>query len=377
MDHKKEPHILVRFVTDHDSYRVSDNPFSVPSNLGRSGLSEVLNHLLELDEFVSFDFLVNDRLLRSSLVKFIQFYQITTEDILNIKYFPARNVSEEIQSSEAESWISSIDVLNADYAAAGCYDGSLLIFNPSDLSTTVKQQCHEDPINSLLLWEESSNSSNVRAATCSKDNLIKIWEVNSEKKSVTLMHHLKGHVNSVESISRISLPSSDDDILLSGDWNGNLFGWKLSKISNSNKKGESEQSKKKRKLSEGNIEEKIDFKPFFTKKAHGQSLSSIYCNSSFSSVLTSSWDHSFKQWDLDKLDSIVSVNCSKVITSLDCNSSNLVATSHPDSKIRIWDLRSKETSNVPMISLGKSSNWISQVGSILCSFCVNFMFLFF
>jgi ribosome biogenesis protein YTM1 len=38
--------IEVRFITKLEQYRVTDAPFRVPSQLGRLGLSELINHLL-------------------------------------------------------------------------------------------------------------------------------------------------------------------------------------------------------------------------------------------------------------------------------------------------------------------------------------------
>jgi ribosome biogenesis protein YTM1 len=360
MDKKNETNILVRFTTKSDDYRVSENPFSLPSTVGRVGLSEVLNHLLELDEFVPFDFSINDHLLRSPLAKFISHYNISTEDILSIEYFPAITVPEDINSHENESWISSIRVLNDSLGCAGCYNGNILVFDPKDLDVSQNVVCHEEPIKSIALWE---NNNNYHLATSSKDYLIKIWNIDASNQTTNLLYNLAGHVNSVESVTQISLPGSSEDIILSGDWSGNLFGWKLPKNSNNNNTTENDNIKKKRKAAEMKKQEvSVDLKSFFTLKAHGQSVSSIYSNSSFSSIYTASWDHSFKQWDLDKMDTVVSVNCSKVITSLDCDSINgKVATAHPDGKVRIWDGKAKESSNVPIISLGKSTNWIAQV----------------
>ena len=40
--------IRVRFITDYTSYRVDETPISVPSRIGRYGLSEIINHLRDL-----------------------------------------------------------------------------------------------------------------------------------------------------------------------------------------------------------------------------------------------------------------------------------------------------------------------------------------
>ena len=78
--------VRVRFVTTFDQFRIVDTPFVVPSKLGRSGLSEIVNHLLgngdadnEDEEEVGrqpFDFMIGDRLVRISLNKFKIFLKI-------------------------------------------------------------------------------------------------------------------------------------------------------------------------------------------------------------------------------------------------------------------------------------------------------------
>lgn len=368
MDSKKitpQNNILVRFTTIHDEYRVSDSPFSVPGNLGRIGLSEVINHLLELfeDAAIPFDFVINGRLLRSPLNKFITHYQVSTEEIINVDYFPAITASEETNSHEGDSWIGCIEVVNNSVAFAGTFDGNVMIFDPSNLSVSSTFSSHDDSVRALTVWENSKNS-HIHLATASKDTSIKVWDHNPASQNNQLLYTLKGHVNSVEAITHISLPNTGEDILLTGDWNGNLLGWKLNSQSNSSTEDADEvqtHSKKKRKVTEQKAEVIQDIKPFFTQKAHNQSITSIFSTSTFTSVFTSSWDHSFKLWDLDKLDSILTINCSKVITSLDANSADRIATSHPDGRIRIWDAKSRESSNVPAVSLGKTNNWIAQV----------------
>lgn len=368
MDSKKntpQNNILVRFTTTYEEYRVSDSPFSVPANLGRIGLSEVINHLLEAEDGIPFDFLVNGHLLRSPFGKFVAHYQISTEDIINVEYFPAVTASEDTNTQEGDSWIGCIQVVNDKYAFAGSYDGNVMVFDPNNLSVTSNISSHSESIRALTAWESTQKANHINLATASKDTTIKVWEHNISANSSNLLYTLKGHVNSVESITRISLPNSGEDILLSGDWNGNLLGWKLAAKTVEDDNEAPTHSKKKRKVTDQKAEVIQDIKPFFTQKAHNQSITSIFSTSSFTSVYTSSWDHSFKLWDLDKLDSILTINCSKVITSLDVSSADRIATSHPDGRVRIWDTKTKEASNVPVLSFGKTNNWISQVSEIL------------
>jgi WD40 repeat protein len=203
-------------------------------------------------------------------------------------------------------------------------------------------------------------------------------------------------MNSVESLNLITT-NSDTNILLSGDWSGNLFGWNVTNLENLSNQYlnelEVEQLKKKKKR-KGNDQKAIkqtseteniinnnSIKPLFTIKAHAQSLSHISTthtcfdnnnnnnnNNSNKKVFTSSWDHSIKEWDIELQDCITTKSSSKVITSIDYSSvNNLILSSHTDGKARLWDTRqNSESSSMQIAVFGDKSShavpqWVSQV----------------
>lgn len=366
--------VRVRFVTQHVEVATTDAPFSLPAKLGRQGLSEVINHLLGNSEenYQTFDFIINNHLLRSPLYKFIANHRINVEDIVEIEYFPALTLSEQSESVELPAWIGSIDVKSvADESVgfAGCYDGSVKAFNASDLTISTTTSAHEDPIRAIATW--CSSPSIVNVATASKDQTIKTWTYDVTRKKFVLEYLMKGHMNGVESIAHWKTSLSSSGLILSGDWAGSLAAWKLG-AKNQNMSEDSQPSKK-RKDNKGNAEslEPMEVKPLFVLKAHQQSVSSLCVINESSNAFTASWDHSIKYWDLDRQDCINTFNCSKVITSIDIatteSSGNMLASSHPDGKVRIWDNRLKESSGTASIVLGKTSDWVSQVRSQIIS----------
>ena len=70
--------VLICFKTTVDKYRVTEEPIAIPTRLKRFGLSDIVNHLLQLSKPVPFDFLLNDTLLRGSLLKGIQTQKLST-----------------------------------------------------------------------------------------------------------------------------------------------------------------------------------------------------------------------------------------------------------------------------------------------------------
>ena len=84
--------VRVQFTTSYEKYKIADAPLVIPAKLARSGLSEVINHLLDESSDESerqpFDFMVGDRLIRMPLYKFIAVNRLNTEETIPIEYFP-------------------------------------------------------------------------------------------------------------------------------------------------------------------------------------------------------------------------------------------------------------------------------------------------
>eukprot|EP01034_Spumella_vulgaris_P038911 gene38911-48049_t len=217
-------------------------------------------------------------------------------------------------------------------------------------------------------------------ATASKDQTVKCWDL-SDVKNATHVATLSGHINSVEALGvwrpRTGQSSGKDTILVTGDWAGTLFGWNVSKLGEevSSSEATETQDKKKRKkasdfmgVSSASASVNTTMKPLFTIKAHAQAVSGI-CSSRASgvhnSIFTCSWDHAIKEWDLERQDCVITFASSRVVTSVDCSTdatnSMLLASSHPDGKVRVWDPRQTSEASVAKVTLGKTSQWISQV----------------
>ena len=172
----------MRFFTKYEKYRITDAPFAVPSKLGRYGLSEVVNHLLDSNESPQpFDFAINGRLVRVSLKKFVLVNRISTEDVIAIEYMPAISISDESESVEVPAWIGCIDTNVDGLVVAGCYDGKIQIVNKNGLEVVSAVAGHEEPIRAITSWKSSQNQSSVFLATASKDHSLKCWSLNSQK----------------------------------------------------------------------------------------------------------------------------------------------------------------------------------------------------
>lgn len=363
MSCKSDSQIRVRFFTKHEEFKISEAPFALPAKLGRSGLSEVLNHLLDLPIAQPFDFIVNDILIRSPLYKIINALNINTEDLITIEYFPAISLNDPSKSIELPAWVGSIDISTSaspqGTGIAGCYDGSFKIFNPSSLEVLGTVEAHVEPIRAVKTWVSTSNK--LYTATASKDNLVKLWDINKANGTATTRAILKGHQNSVESLAYWQTNQSDE-LLLSGDWSGNIFAWKLP--SENESLNQDDQPQKKKKSNDESSQTTLStLSSLFSIKGHGQSISSIKTQKNSNLIYTSSWDYSVKLWDMDRQDCLQTINSGKVITSIDYLpevNNNYIISSHSDGDLRLWDLRSKSSSASKVFSLPSNRHWLAQ-----------------
>ena len=368
--------VRVRFISRSPQYVVTDAPIAVPTKLARHGLSEVVNHLLGSAAPVPFDFLIDNQLLRGSLAKFIESHGVSTEDILPVEYLPAVVLSDETKSSEMDAWVGCLDSNVQGTLVCGCYDGQVRLCDTADdFSVIGTQACHTAPIRSVISWSNAAGRQML--ATGSKDMTVKIWEVNhssGKKKAQGLsFDHIStftGHMNSVECMDLFG----EDPTIICGDWNGAVLGFNASLAARVAPSVDEEEGagakRKRRKDADGNAAVPVSntVSPFFTLKAHSQSVSGVQAcrdaGSQFAaaySMYTCSWDHSLKLWDIETQNCINTSMGPKVMTSLDYSrAANAVATSHPDGRVRMWDSRVRESTST-FEAFGTTDQWIAQV----------------
>lgn len=324
---------------------------------------------MALSSPVPFDFIVNNELLRCSLHKYIEDRNISKETVLIVEYLPAQSISNEVKSIDTPSWIGSLSKIAADGSiAAGGYDGQLRLFDRISLAGQSSFSGHEQPIRCVTSFQAFEKN---LILTGSKDQTVKCWNYFLNKKgksSCNVIANLNGSLNSIECIDiSITTPT----MILCGDWNGNLLGYNISSlqlIQQSEDEGAREKEpslRKKKKINSGaSVDSRVEnVNAIFSHHAHTQAISSVqYSASDSHRAFTSSWDHSVKYWDIERLECIDTHAGGKVVTSLHFNDINgLVATSHPDGRIRLWDSRKQNRESSHAMSFTSANSWISQV----------------
>jgi ribosome biogenesis protein len=388
--------VRVRFVTEHAVFRVTDTAFAIPAKLGRRGLSEVVNHLLDRTANPQpFDFSINDTLVRESIATFLASRHMTTESIVEIRYFPAVTLSSDsVKEQELPAWVGTMDT-SSDTLLAGCYDGKYQLLDSETLGLGSGSgapigagNAHTAPIRVIRRMNSSF------FATGSKDHSVKIWREetvtggngngkNSSKKVSAIPIALgDAHLNSVEAMDFLS----SKDMLFSADWSGNLMCWTTGDLlasgggtgsgsDGANEDGSNAKGKRKRDGNgSGSGSEIREMRPLFSVKAHTQCISQVLAlGAEDNTILTASHDHTVKAWDVERQDCKQTIACNKVITSASAapsssssaaSSSSLIATSHCDGVVRMWDMRLAQRGETASVSsLGKSGTgaWVSAV----------------
>lgn len=353
--------VRVRFVTKlQPPFKVSKGSITVPANLGRMGLSEIVNLLIKNNntefQHTPFDFLIDGELIRLPLEQFLLAKGISAEKILEIEYIKAVVPQKQGDPSLHDDWVSSVDGSNLSFVVTGCYDHLARIWKDGTLCTHILQG-HNSAVTSVSIinYKGSSSSNDICIATGSKDKTIRLWMFDAAERvnnpvKIGAFKIFKGHTSSVQSISAIPF----GDMICSGSWDSSIKLWKVM----SDGDGNSVSAKKRRVVAEVD-ELQLEEEATTELVGHTQCVSAVVWPES-KTIYSASWDHSIRNWDVQSQKENWNTFCGKVLNCLDIGGegSALVAAGGSDPILRIWDPRKPGTS-APIFQFSSHSSWIS------------------
>lgn len=307
--------VKVKFFTREkdESLHVDDVPMYAPISLKRYGLSEIVNHLLESETPIPFDFLIDGELLRTSLQEYLTKKGLSSETTLTVEYTRAVLPPSFLANFNNDDWVSALDV-NDDFRHiySGSYDGVVRTWN---MSGKVEKQYsgHTGAVKAVKYI------SNTRIVSAGNDRSLRLWKTKNDDGSVSnntgdeddeeniedgkTLAILEGHKAPV-----VSLDVASNSRILSASYDNTVALWStiykemtaidhLEGIQNPNNKI-STAAKKRRKLTlkDGTIRRRA---PLSLLESHTGPVEQVIFDHGDNTVGYSvSQDHTIKTWDL-------------------------------------------------------------------------------
>lgn len=348
-----------------ESLHVQDTPVYAPVALKRFGLSEIVNHLLQSEKPVPFDFLIDGELLRSSLEEYLTKKGLSSETLLNVEYARAVLPPSYLASFNNEDWISSIDVGDQSIIS-GSYDGIVRTWN---LSGKVDKQYsgHSGPIRAVKYI------SNTRIVSAGNDRSLRLWKTKDdstitdeenveEGKTLAI---LEGHKAPV-----VSVDVSNNSRILSSSYDNSIGLWStihkemtnvdpMEELTNGGDNKISTAAKKRRKLTlkDGSIRRRA---PLSLLESHQAPVEQALFDARDNTVGYSvSQDHTVKTWDLVTSRCVDTKTTSYSLLSLaQLPSLHLLACGSSARHITLHDIRVDSSSKITQQQLHGHKNFV-------------------
>ncbi len=364
--------VKIKFITreEDESLHVEPNPLFVPVTLKRFGLSEIVNHLLETENPVPFDFIINGAILRGSLDDYLLANGLSSEAFLTVEYTRALLPPQFLASFSNEDWISSIDslgtmtangsdgeVITAPKVLTGSYDGIVRIYN---MHGNVETQLsgHRQSVKAVKFISPT------RFVSAGMDREIRLWkagtvgerELEKETQNGKTIAILSYHKSSISSLA-VNVPSSR---IISGSYDNTLALWstKPKEMSTSNplrdlnsRNGNmSSASRKRLKLAVGDSTIKRK-SPLAVLESHLRPVEDVIFDPNDGTVGYSvSQDHTVKTWDLVTAKCVDTRRTNHSLLSVAAlQKLHLIATGSSARHINLHDPRSSQITNSQLV----------------------------
>lgn len=394
-DPTSEPLVEVRFVTNLDErWRVPDAPLQLPTRLMRTGLSEVINHLLSATnsshESRPFDFLINNELLRVNLGAALAKHGISGEAIAEIEYVEMIPPPQPKPTCAHQDWVSALAAhpSGGGMLLSGCYNNCAYVWDANGRQIA-ELSGHSGAVKAVAWLKGDASAPGVlRAATASKDLTVRTWRLGPMPQQdadavppTACEAALVGHTAAVEALC--ANPSGDR--LCSGASDGGLLVWAAGEpppatgeggeAGNSGAGAGAARASKRSKGAKGTISSTAMPVPEVSpssslSESHAGSVNAL-CWPTAALMYSGSWDGQIKEWQVDVESSSATLGGQAAVIALDVSlSSQLMASGHTDHVLRVWDSRLQAAAmqlKLPHKGWVSAVRWCPQQANMLAS----------
>lgn len=359
---------VATFVTKDIRYAIPSTPYSLLgsssglelNNLVKTLISEKCENGDELAD-LQFDFIINGKLLRSSLEEFAQSQALNVENQIEIEFIVKWCPPKPHNSFLHDDWVSSVDGLNT-LIISGCYDSSVHIWDLSaEASHRIAIPAHLAPVKAVKWIPDHNNSSadDHTFVTTSHDETAIVWKWRPQNNQVEYLFSCRGHSRSVDCVD------VSNDLIATGSYDQMVKIWSLAQEDESSEASEPSTSKQKKlKKNDGSQGDDKNRTPIITMSGHKEAITGcawIKADNSIAKIATCSMDNTIRLWDVEVGDSTQTLTGNKAFLSVSYSPLNhCLITGSCDRHIRLWDPRTSEGSLVRQIYSSHQS-WVSSV----------------
>lgn len=341
-----EGQLQVHFVTKQEQYAVPDMPYSIAANITTDELNTLVNTLIDEDasaeKATEFDFLVLGEFLKQKLGDHLKERAVSFEDVVRIEYVERFPAPEPQDCLLHDDWVSAVKA-NDKWILTGCYDNTVNLWTTKG-KHVLTIPGHTAPIKAVA-WVSLNEQTGV-FASASQDQTAMIWQWNIATNTVECVSVCKGHERGIDCID--TSPSSR--LIATGSWDNLLKVWATAPH---DENGESDSKKAK-------TEHGRTISPVITLKGHREAISAVqWINEE--TILTSSWDHTMRVWDLALEGIKLEISGNKSFFDMSYSQLNgLIITASADKNLRLYDSRTNSGNVVKNTYYGHAA-WVQSV----------------
>lgn len=305
-------------------------------------INTLLQHSSEEHATVNFDFMIQDECIRTTLNEHLREKAISFEEVINIEYAEKFPAPEPQDCLLHDDWVSAVHT-KGQWILTGCYDTTVNIWTTKG-THILTIPGHTMPVKAVS-WV-SLNETIGTFVTCSQDQTAMIWQWNIGTNSVECISVCKGHERAIDSID----VSPNGQRFATGSWDTMLKVWSTD-FSDVEISTEPKRSKK---------DSGATKTPKMTLQGHRECVSAVQWMDN-DTILTGSWDHTIKVWDLHLEGIKTEISGNKPFFDVDYSHlNNLIIAASADKNLRIYDPRLKGGNIIRNTYLGHSK-WIQAV----------------
>lgn len=358
--------IQVRFVPRDTPVRVPSDPFSVPLGLDSAGLSKVVSALAELDPPRDFEFLAKGLFLEGSLHEYVEAQRAAgapvEEQGVVLEFTEAMPEPEQGPVCAHPDWVSALDgSLGKDRLVSGCYDGVVRLFAGTDLKDPVATAgAHAKPVKAVTAFRCAGVA---RVASASQDGTARVWCLSGgsgdgDQDEFIPLCECIGHRRSVGCVA--SVPGRGDRLATAG-WDKRVLLWTLPPESAATAGPGSKRRRREGDKSDNGAPSFRSIEPIAQFEDAKGAITGM-CWPHPLAIYTCGQDRAIRLWDAKTGTNTAIWNGKAAFTSLSfgLESANLIATSHTDTSICLWDPRQRDKS-VIKLQLRGHKGWVTQV----------------